>query len=219
MKPIQKKLLTSLYVGFCIKRLIAVSLAVIAFAVEGVVTNHIIDGTTNWYDPNNYSGGVRPNPGDVVIIPEGATVTVDSDDYNSVSLVSSLGQIYPEGTQLDSTGCVIFNIREGAVVTNKSPLYGSGDRGRFVKIGKGTLVLDNAGKQMNGNTIEDHGFYMRDFAVAEGVLVLPQNASSSHFRCGTLAVSNGATLYLPTRAASVGSKTFKLTADSLVGGG
>ena len=132
MNLIQKMLLSPVGEGMGVKRLIVVGLAAVAFAVEGVVTNRIIDGASDWHNPNSYSGGVCPNPGDVVIIPSGAPVTVDSDDSDSVALVSSLGQIYPEGTQLDSTGRVIFNIREGAVVTNKSPLYGSGYRGRFL---------------------------------------------------------------------------------------
>ena len=71
--------------------------AVFACVVTSVLFADVVinDGTTNWNSPSSYQEQRLPSANENVIIPAGATVTLDASDADSWRIVSNLGRIIP----------------------------------------------------------------------------------------------------------------------------
>ena len=134
-------------------------------AYATVRTNTIVNGASNWNDPNSYTDkSFVPGPNDYVIIPAGASVSVSSTDTTSFNIVSNLAYICI--TDKDST--MTFDIAEGhdVLIGCKFKLLTPGIwKGRIVKKGKGRLTAGDGSKYPLG---VDWSYYAIPLRVEEG---------------------------------------------------
>lgn len=194
-------------------RLKAVLLLVLcAFEAFAMRTNVVRTSTSNLGDASSYEGGVLPDAGDLVLIPNNVHVTLKDDDAKSVGLVNGLKGIAFEQTDtrlIVEVGGVAESPRElvlSCPITGR--LVGGGmGRGKIVKRGAGRLklvtsTLDGSGKGVpdsSGNARYDYS-YGTSFLVEEGSLCLhPDLANQDH--CSyvqDVVISNGAVFFSPS---------------------
>lgn len=147
-----------------------------ADGAEGWVDN------SSWQNKDNFVEGAAPVAGDTVVIPADKTVTVSDA---SAEFVSSLARIQPSAESshvvitLDGTAPITFNCGMGYPTSEGSEAIRK--RGRFVKRGKGEMILGLSSSFANYSS----------FVVEAGTLRLPPKGYYYH----DLSVSNNATLY------------------------
>ena len=126
-------------------KIVAFAIVMCAFApaVFGdtfTITNVISD----WTAPASYKENAVPGAGDTVEIASYATGMVYSADSASCSLVASLAKIKLSGSNLRS--CVVFDIGEGAAVTNGCSITGGAsgsiNLGGIINRGRGEVVVN-----------------------------------------------------------------------------
>lgn len=179
-------------------------LAMAASVVGAVQTNTVNNGVSNWNLKASYSDGRIPSEGDVVLIPDGATVTVNGNDADSCRIVSKLGRLVPEGRGSAST--IVFDIPSGVAVTNDSPIFNQEGYGAFVKRGGGDLVLNSKGQiATSANSRRD--YYVKSLTIEAGSLRLPQGVPMGEYVYGCISVAKDATLYLSYYKADTSTST------------
>ena len=182
--------------------------AVFACVVTSVLFADVVinDGTTNWNSPSSYQEQRLPSANENVIIPAGATVTLDASDADSWRIVSNLGRIIPS----DAGSKLVVNVGSGEA-TLSTPFAAqnataNSDVGELVKAGGGTLALGSVGKYSNAENGARCDYYVA-VTVNAGTLRLPQNVTTAgNFWYGnvvlgengtleTISVAAGATIY------------------------
>ena len=160
------------------------------------------DGVSNWTLPGSYEEGNVPSSNDLVQLPAGRTVTLDSSDDTSWALVESLQRIVPE----DDTSVFTVNVSSGdATLTtpfSNSTMSDEGGNpayfgvGTFVKTGAGDLNLGSSAGRFCGANGNRYDYYVR-LTIMAGTVKLPQEVETSgNFFYGPVAISNGATLVI-----------------------
>jgi hypothetical protein len=166
-----------------------------------VVTNNVLNGISDWTDPENYDNKRVPLAGDVVQIPAGCTGTVST--AASLEVVSRVWQIRPLG----ETSTIIFDFASGEVTNNSAIAYGNNgvynlQRGRIIKRGAGTLVFtaeNRCGDTLTGNDFRNaYDYATRWIDVEAGSLKMPPNVGRHQFQYGRTTVAQDAFFYLPT---------------------
>ena len=145
-------------------------IAFMVFAVAGVAcgagrTNWIVNGSSNWNDPNSYvDTSFVPEADDVVVIPSGASVSVSSTDATSFSLVAKLSSV----CFTDTSSVLTFDIAEGDDVLIDcvfGKLGSDWKSGQVVKKGKGRLTAGDGSKYPLG---VDWNYYAIPLRIEEG---------------------------------------------------
>ena len=154
-------------------------------------------GITDWTTHESFYHGddpdkkSKPEEGDTVYITSAGDYYLDASSP-SWALVNSLEKIVPTGT----ARLVVTVASETA--TLQCPVadfsVGYDKAGSLVKMGSGTLVLEDPGEGIFLADYTTHAFDL-SIDVQEGVLKLPQQSSSTHFMCQNVNVAAGATLY------------------------
>ena len=176
---------------------VAVSVATMA-AIGDVVTNSVNNGVSDWTLPGSYSNNRVPQANDVVEIPDGYTVTVNS--ASSLEVVSRLWQVRPMG----ETSTIIFDFASGEVTNNSAITYGdTSSLGKIVKRGAGKVVFtahNRFGNTLRGGTdyLNESSYLTGGVDVEVGWLVMPQMVTKHQFFYGSVTVANGAAFVLPT---------------------
>ncbi len=161
-------------------------IAFMVFAVAGVAcgavrTNTIVNGASNWNDPNSYADtSFVPAKGDVVIIPDKATVYLSSADTASFNIMSNLSYLcfthtnsvleitVPEG------GDALFDCKfKGLWEPNNNGQFFSG---LVVKKGKGRITAGDGSKYPSGTNIK---YYRIPLRIEEGIWRCAQNIPDS----------------------------------------
>ena len=183
------------------KRIVILALTAGMLCANSAVASFTLkDGVSNWTLPDSYDGGVVPSANDLVELPAGRTVTLDSSDTASWALVESLGRIAPAA----DSSVLVVNVSSGdATLTTpfsdsqtssdaSAPLYGG--KGAIIKTGAGNLNLgSDTGRYRNASGMR-YDFYAA-ITITEGTVTLPQNVTEEGSFCyGPVAISNGATL-------------------------
>ena len=181
------------------KQIFAVAASVATMAVIGdVVTNSVNNGVSDWTLPGSYSNNRVPQANDVVEIPDGYTVTVNS--ASSLEVVSRLWQVRPMG----ETSTIIFDFASGEVTNNSAITYGdTSSLGKIVKRGAGNVVFtahNRFGNTLQGGTdyLNEGSYLTGSIDVEGGWLIMPQMVTKHQFSYGSVTVSNGAAFVLPT---------------------
>ena len=181
------------------KQMLAVVASMATMAVIGdVVTNSVNNGISDWTLPGSYSNNRVPQANDVVEIPDGYTVTVNS--ASSLEVVSRLWQVRPMG----ETSTIIFDFASGEVTNNSAITYGdTSGLGKIVKRGAGKVVF--TAHNRFGNTLQKGTDYLNESSyltggidVECGWLIMPQMVTKHQFYYGSVTVANGAAFALPT---------------------
>ena len=181
-------------------------IAFMAFAVAGVAcgavrTNTIVNGASNWNDPNSYvDTSFVPDKDDVVIIPDKATVYLSSADTASFNVMSNLSYLcfthtnsvleitVPEG------GDALFDCRfKGLWEPNNNGQFFSG---LVVKKGKGRITAGDGSKYPSGTNIK---YYRIPLRIEEGIWRCAQNipdSSDNEEDYSIVEVAEGATFCL-----------------------
>ena len=171
---------------------------------------HIKPGASAWGERSSYDEDAVPGSGDIVVVPAGATVTVADD--GSYGKVMEIKKIVPAGN--DST--IVFEVAEDAVRTNGAAIRGaSSQEGVVIKRGGGELVFTSVSRAVSSG--QCHDYHVGCITVAGGTLRLPVSAPPREYCYTELAVSNNATLVLPTKGS--GSGSFFAVCDRLTGEG
>ena len=189
-----------------------------AFAV--VRTNTLVNGASNWNSASSYTDtSFVPGAGDVVIIPEDATVYLSSADAASFNIMSNLSYLcftytnsvmeltVPEG------GDALFDCSFKGLwePTANGQFYS----GLIVKKGKGRITAGIGSKYPSGY---DYSYHKLPIRIDEGTWRCAQNipfASAKYITYSTVHVAEGAYFCLPS---SVNSSGF-LTVSRLTGSG
>ena len=180
------------------KLMLTIIASSVAMAYGDVVTNQVNDGVTDWTLPGSYSNNRVPQANDVVEIPAGYTVTVNS--ASSLEVVSRLWQVRPMGV----TSTIIFDFASGEVTNNSAITYSNlGGLGKIVKRGAGKLVFtahNRFGGDLQGGTDfrDEHSYATASIDVEGGWLVMPQMITRHQFSWGKINISEGAVFALPT---------------------
>lgn len=169
---------------------------------DGVVTNSIVNGITDWTLPESYSNNRVPLENDVVEIPRGCTGTVNT--VESLAVVSRLWQVRP----MDESSTIVFDFASGTVTNESAIAYSNSSsensvRGRIVKRGNGTVVM-MAHNRFGASPVdgkdfrEERSYQTRFIDVEGGALMMPQGITRHQFEYGHIALSEGTTFGLPT---------------------
>ena len=152
----------------------------IAYAT--VRTNTLVNGASNWNDPNSYTDtSFVPNGHeDVVVIPENATVYLSSADTASFNIMSNLSYLcfthtnsvleitVPEG------GDALFDCKfKGLWEPNNNGQYYSG---LVVKKGKGRITAGDGSKYPSGENVK---YYRLPLRIEQGIWRCAQNIPDS----------------------------------------
>ena len=84
--------------GIVLAGAFAATAAEVTWKSVGAVDDH------DWTSPANYEGGLAPNPGDIVVVPDGVTVQVNCSDTASTNVIAGLERIRP----VSATSRVVF---------------------------------------------------------------------------------------------------------------
>ena len=156
-----------------------------AVAYATVRTNTLVNGASNWNDPNSYTDtSFVPNGHeDVVVIPENATVYLSSADTASFNIMSNLSYLcfthtnsvleitVPEG------GDALFDCKfKGLWEPNNN---GQDYSGLVVKKGKGRITAGDGSKYPSGMDIKYHRMPLR---IEQGTWRCAQNIPDSASR-------------------------------------
>lgn len=180
------------------KTALAIMVSAISAVWGSVVTNQINDGVSDWTQPASYSNNRVPQENDVVEIPDGCTVTVNS--ASSLAVVSRLWQLRPMG----KTSTVIFDFASGEVTNNSAITYGeTGSFGKIVKRGAGKVVFtahNRMGLLLEGGTDyrDDYTYWTGSIDVESGWLIMPQMVKRHQFHYGHVTVAEGAVFEVPS---------------------
>ena len=163
------------------RQIFAVATSAVALIACGdVVTNTVNDGVTDWTLPESYSNNRVPLANDVVEIPDGYTVTVNSAE--SLAVVSRLWQVRPMG----ENSTIIFDFASGDVTNNSAITYGdSSYLGKIIKRGQGKVVFtahNRFGNTPSGADYLNEGSYRTaSVKVGDGWLILPQMVTKHQY--------------------------------------
>lgn len=176
----------------------------IAAATQAMAANFkFLPGKTNWADPASYSTDIwhdnkvatsLPGASDVVYVMGSDQITVDASDADSWAAINRIGRI----TFWTDEGTFIVNVPSGSVNLSTPVCYSGFKReinrhhGWLVKTGAGELHLTGTG---------DWCYEVKIVARA-GDLYLQQDIMTENVYYCTLAVSNNATIHMPTWSAS-----------------
>ena len=162
-----------------------------------VSTNVIVNGASDWTSPASYSSYTLrevPQAGDVVVVPDGVSVSLAPGP--SFDLASSLSRIQPGGAS------AILTIDTGSTdLTFAAPFTAwtdatiAGNIGRLVKRGSGRLTLNDRSVYTASGTRYIYSYHC-DIRVEEGTLEFPQDltAADVFYYAGPIWVSAGAVL-------------------------
>jgi len=178
-------------------------------ATAGVMANVVLadvnikDGATDWNSLSSYQEGRLPSANENVIIPAGATVTLDVSDSDSWDLVATLGRIVPT----DAGSRLVVNVGSGeATLTTPfaaQNVFSDSDVGELVKDGAGTLALGAVGKYVNQEKGTRCDYYV-SLTVNAGKIRLPQNVSTAgNFWYGDIVLAENGTLETISLASGV----------------
>jgi len=159
----------------------SVALAITATASAVVRTNTLVNGASNWNSASSYTDtSFVPDAGDVVVIPDNATVYLNSSDTASFNIMSNLSYLcfthtnsvleitVPEG------GDALFNCKfRGLWEPNGNGQFYSG---RVVKKGKGRITAGDGSKYPAGENIK---YYRLPLRIEEGTWRCAQNIPNS----------------------------------------
>jgi autotransporter-associated beta strand protein len=139
----------------CRAVIVALGISCAVTASAAVRTNTLVNGASNWNDPHSYTDtSFVPGPDDVVIIPENATVYLNSSDTASFNIMSNLSYLcfthtnsvleitVPEG------GDALFDCSFKGLWEPKS--NGQYYSGLIVKKGKGCITAGDGSKYPAG---------------------------------------------------------------------
>ena len=180
------------------KQLAVVAVAAVPVVWGDVVTNQVKNGVSDWTLPASYSNNRVPQANDVVEIPDGYTVTVNT--AASLAVVSRLWQVRPMG----ETSTIVFDFASGEVTNNSAITHGVASYlGKIVKRGAGKVLFtvhNRVGSTLQGGTdfLDDDSYRTAAIDVEDGWLVMPQAVSRHQFNYGRLNVAEGAVFGLPT---------------------
>ena len=173
----------------------------------------------NWTNPNNFTDGVTPSCGDTIVVPEGLEVHVKADDADSWSVACSS----PTVVQVRNSGSyVVFDVPEGASVTNFAALQTAWDAQYLSKRDSGGLLKRGLGKLTLKTSTAQFAYYTT-LKVEAGELEIDVGAGQE---IGTLFVAGGATATISGQNLKIagfeGAGTIRRTsrwsaADHLVG--
>ncbi len=179
--------------------------AAIAFAVTvqmQAANLKFLPGKTNWADPASYSTDIwhdnkpataLPGANDVVYVMGQDQITVDASDAASWAAINGIGRI-----SFWSDGAFIVNVPSGSVNLSTPVCFSTYNReinrhrGWLVKTGAGELHLTGTGNWC----------YEVKIVARAGDLYLQQDITSENVYYSTLAVSNNATIHMPTWSAN-----------------
>ena len=183
-----------------------------AASADGVHTNGIANGAANWCVGENYSDGIVPQAGDVVIVSNGFVVTVA--DAASMDKVSKLSFVIPQGN-----GKIVFNVPEGQVWTNSAAVCSgrTSRSGCLEKTGGGELYLNSFDRFLNGNYLLDYS--VSNLVVSAGTLRFRQKSGNREYFYGNVSVANNAVLVLNTNGGTPTTGSLYMIFDSLSGEG
>ena len=183
--------------------ILALTATVVAFGT--VRTNTLVNGASNWNNPNSYTDtSFVPNGHeDVVVIPENATVYLSSADAASFNIMSNLSVLcfshtnsvleitVPEGDD------VLFDCNfQGLWELRSSGQYYSG---LVVKKGKGRITAGDGSKYPEDSRVQ--GRHQMPVRVEEGTWRLAQNipgTKNAYEDMSAIHVAEGAVVCLST---------------------
>ena len=161
---------------------------------------------------HNNPSSVLPGSGDVVYVMGSDSIVIDASNDTLWEKINGFGRI----TCWTNTGSLVISVPEGKTAKLNVPFcrstykreYNRWHSGSLVKRGKGSLEL----------CANQDWSYEANLIVEEGTLILPQKVVAKEMYYNLLAVSNGATLYMPNWAESV-KDTGKIYFTGLHGSG
>ena len=195
-------------------------MTVVFFVAACVVQADVVikNGATDWNAGTSYEGGVLPSANENVVIPAGATVTLDASDTASWNLVATLGRIVPT----DTSSTLRVNVASGEVALSTPfsarTTMADTDVGELKKTGSGTLILGSDGKFKDGEGAKYD--YYTAITVENGMLKLPQGVTTAGvFRYGNVMISEAATLHTITLADGITTIYPNMSVRTLTGTG
>ncbi|MDD4018795.1 MAG: autotransporter-associated beta strand repeat-containing protein [Kiritimatiellae bacterium] len=184
--------------------LTGVSLEAADFYLKPGATDFTVSASYTADEAGTIEAESVPGADDVVILP--AAVFEVNGASGSFAVLSAVQQIKPR-----SGAKLVVTVADGVsrLVTPYSVLSGNNDAtrlyGTLVKKGAGELVLGPADTELSGSG--DAYRYAVNAEVVEGTLRYPENITVNEYG-GSLAVSNGATVFMPKSPASTSMMFF-----------
>ena len=184
-------------------RYLVAAIALAAAAQMQAANLKFLPGKTNWADPASYSTDIwhdnkpataLPGANDVVFVMGSDQITVDASDSASWAAINGIGRI----SFWTNEGTFIVNVPSGSANLSTPVCYSTFNReinrhrGWLVKTGAGELHLTGTGNWC----------YEVKIVARAGDLYLQQDITSENVYYSTLAVSNNATIHMPTWSAN-----------------
>ena len=199
------------------------AIACAASALAVVRTNTLVNGASNWNDANSYTDtSFVPSTNDVVVIPENATVYLNSSDTASFNIMSNLSYLC-----FTHTNSVLeITVPEGGDALFDCKFRGLWDypkgngqfySGLIVKKGKGRITAGDGSKYPADSRVQDR--HQMPVRVEEGTWRLPQNipgTGNAYEEMSAIHVEEGATICLSTGNPAFYNQFTRLTGKGTV---
>lgn len=162
---------------------------------------YLKDGVSDWTADASYEGGKAPTeselPSAIIALREGVTATVNVSDVATTNFLAQIDHVY----LMKPMSRVIFNTpNEGDVITYSKRMSSAAHGGENYSVTNGCIVKRGLGKLVLKEASNINSFSTR-IEVQEGEVHMSA-ASSFNPTYGHVAISNGASFFLPTDAKS-----------------